>query len=88
MALLAKRPGDVVIRDEIYGHLWTDLSNPASSSNPYDRQISDYKRKITTQIKKALKGKTEITLEEIKNLIKRKRKVGHMSDLRESALFH
>ncbi len=63
-------------RDEIYAHLWPDLSDPTSSSNPYDRQISDHKRKITTQIEEALKGKIEITLEEIKNLIETKRKVG------------
>lgn len=82
MALLAQRPGEVITKDEMYSHLWPNLSNPSNSSNPYDRQISDHKRKITTQIKKALKGKTEIPLEEIKDLIKTKRKVGYVFNLK------
>jgi DNA-binding response OmpR family regulator len=58
MALMGKRPGEVVSRNEIYDRLWPEmLSNPDSSSNPYDRQISDHKRKIATQIQKAVKGK-------------------------------
>lgn len=87
MALLAKRPGEVITKDEMYSHLWPDLSNPGSSSNPYDRQILDHKRKITTQIKKALKGKTEIPPEEIKNLIKTRRKVGYMLNLKYEEVF-
>jgi len=54
---------------------------------PSDRQISDHKRKITTQIKKALKGKAEITLEEIKNLIKTRRKVGYVLNLNYEEVF-
>jgi len=53
MALLAKRPGEVVTKDEIYAHLWPEFSN-SGKSNPYDRQISDHKRKLTTQIMKAI----------------------------------
>ena len=87
MALLAQRPGEVITKDEMYSHLWPDLSNPGSSSNPYDRQISDHKRKITTQIKKALKGKAEITLEETKDLIKTKRKVGYVLNLNYEEVF-
>jgi len=47
MAFLAQWPGEVVTRDEIYSHLWPDHSNPHGSGKPYDRQISDHKRKIT-----------------------------------------
>ena len=36
MALLAKRPGEVVSKDEIYANLWPDLSNPGTSK-PHDR---------------------------------------------------
>lgn len=57
MILLAKRPGEVITKDEMYSHLWPDFSNPGSSSDPYNRQISEHKQKITTQLKKPLKGK-------------------------------
>jgi len=87
MALLAKRPGEVVTRDEIYAHLWPDLSNPGSSSNPYDRQVSDHKRKITTQIKKALKGKTDADLSQIKDMIHTKRKVGYVLNVKYEEVF-
>jgi DNA-binding winged helix-turn-helix (wHTH) protein len=83
MALLGKWPGKVVSRSEIYERLWPEiLLNPDSSSNPYDRQISDHKRKIAVQIKKAIKGKAEIDSDQIKNLIKTRRKVGYMLDLK------
>ena len=86
MTLLGKRPGEVITRDEIYAHLWPEISNPNASSNPYDRQISDHKRKITTQIKKAIKGKTAIDSYQIKNLIKTRRKVGYMLDLKRQEI--
>lgn len=47
----------VVTRDEIYAYLWPEYASGDGSDHPYDRQISDHKRKITMQIKKALKGK-------------------------------
>jgi len=77
----------VVTRDEIYPHLWADLSNPASSFNPYDRQVSDHKRKITTQIKKALKGKTDADLSQIKDMIHTKRKVGYVLNVKYEEVF-
>jgi len=86
-ALLAKKPGEVITKDEMYSHLWPDLSNPASSSNPYDRQISDHKRKITTQIKKAQKGKTDLDPDQIKDLIKTRRKVGYVLNLKDEEVF-
>jgi len=83
MGLLAIRPGEVVSRSEIYEHLWPESpSNPDYSSNPYDRQISDHKRKIAVQTKKAVKGKAEIDPDQIKNLIRTRRKVGYMLDLK------
>jgi hypothetical protein len=88
MTLLAKRPGEVLTKDEIYSCLWPDFSNPGNSSNPYDRQISDHKRKITTQLKKATMGKIEVTHEEIKNLIKTIRRVGYRLNLEQADVHH
>jgi DNA-binding winged helix-turn-helix (wHTH) protein len=88
MALLGKRPGEVVNRNEIYDRLWPEmLSNPDSSSNPYDRQISDHKRKIATQIQKAVKGKAEIKPERIKTLIRTRRRVGYVLDRKREEIY-
>ncbi|MFH1349339.1 MAG: winged helix-turn-helix domain-containing protein [Pseudomonadota bacterium] len=87
MALLAKRPGEVVTKDEIYAHLWPDFTNPGTSSNPYDRQISDHKRKITTQIQKGLEGKIETSPKKIKNLVKTVRKVGYVLNFKREGVF-
>jgi len=78
MALLAKRPGQVVTRDEIYVHLWPEYASADGSDHPYDRQISDHKRKITTQIKKAFKGKDGADPGKAAELIKTWRKVGYL----------
>ena len=87
LTLLAKRAGEVVTRDEIYSHLWPDFSDPDGSSNPYEHQISDHKRKIISQIKKAVKGKMDPTSEEIKGLIITKRKVGYMLNLKREEVW-
>ncbi|RJR42795.1 MAG: DEAD/DEAH box helicase [Desulfobacteraceae bacterium] len=87
MALLAKRPGQVVTRDDTYAHLWPEFSNGGGSSTPYDRQISDHKRKIATQIRKAMEGKTGIDRDDMKNLIKTRRKVGYMLNLKNEEVF-
>jgi DNA-binding winged helix-turn-helix (wHTH) protein len=87
MALLAKRGGEVVIKDEIYSHLWPEFSNPGTSSSPYDRQISDHKRKLTTQIMKSLTGKTDNDLDNLKNLIKTRRNVGYVLNLKNQEIF-
>jgi len=60
----------------------TDFSNTDASSNPYDRKISDHKRKITTQIKKAVKGKAAYIEDDINDLIRTKRNVGFMLNLK------
>jgi len=78
MALLAKRPGQVVTRDEIYAHLWPEYASGDGSDHPYDRQISDHKRKITLQIKRALKGKDGADSGQAAELIKTWRKVGYL----------
>jgi len=54
MALLAKRPVELVTKDEIYAHLGSEFSN-TGKSNPYDRQISDHKRRIAVQMRKVTK---------------------------------
>ena len=54
MALLAKTPGEVVTKDKIWAHLWPEFSDPGKS-NPYDRDISDHKRRIPVQMRKGIK---------------------------------
>ena len=78
MLLLSKRPGQIVTRDEIYSSLYPDSPN---SSRPYDRQTSDHKRKILIQIKKALKD--PLNPNELRNLIKTRRKVGYVLNIKQ-----
>jgi DNA-binding response OmpR family regulator len=78
IALLAKRPGEVVSRKEIYARLWPE----SDSFGPYEHQISDHKIRILRQIKKALVGKTGVDPTSIKGLIKTVRKVGYKLDLK------
>ncbi len=81
MLLLSKRPGEVITRDEIYSSLYPDSPN---TSRPYDRQISDHKRKILTQIKKALNPPPNPN--ELRNLIKTRRKVGYVLTLKQEGI--
>ena len=81
MVLLAKRPGEVITREEIYTQLWPEFISAGDSPSPYDRQISDHKRKITTGIKRAIKGKKGLETARVKDLIKTRRKVGYMLDI-------
>jgi hypothetical protein len=78
MALLAKKPGEVVTRNEIYSHLWPEFSSSDHTSNPYDRQISDHKRKILKQIIRAVETEIYPNQARLENLIGAKRKVGYM----------
>jgi len=77
----------VVTRDEIYAHLWPEYASGNGSDHPYDRQISDHKRKITMGIKKALKGKDGADLGQPGELIKTWRKVGYMLDVKGKMTF-
>jgi len=81
MVLLAKRPGEVITREEIYTQLWPEFISAGDSPSPYDRQISDHKRKITTGIKRAIKGEKGLEKARVKDLIKSRRKVGYMLDI-------
>jgi helicase len=87
MFLLANRPGEVITRDEIYSHLWPDFSNPDASVNPYDRQISDHKRKIVYQIKKSTSAEDGASFDKINKLIKTMRKVGYVLNLKNEEAF-
>ena len=87
MALLAKRPGEVVTKDEIYAHLWPEFSNTGTSSNPYDRQISDHKRRIAVQMRKVIKDERGNETDDPKDLITTRRKIGYFLNLNRAQVF-
>jgi len=78
LALLAEKPKQIVARDEIYRHLWHGPMNYDGSNKPYDRQISDHKRRCIAQIKKGIVGKIAAAPGELETLIFTRPKVGYM----------
>ena len=87
MALLTRRPGEVVTKEEIYAHLWPEFSGAGASSNPYDRQISDHKRRIAVQMKKVIKNKGSNEADHVRDLITTRRKVGYLLNLKRNEVF-
>jgi DNA-binding response OmpR family regulator len=87
MAFLAKRPGQVVTRNEIYAHLWPEYASADGSDHPYDQQISNHKRKITLQIGKAMKHVGGSERAKARNLITTKRKIGYVMNVTHSDVF-
>jgi DNA-binding winged helix-turn-helix (wHTH) protein len=83
LLLLAEKPKQIVTRDEIYHRLWPGPMNYDGSNKPYDRQISDHKRRCVAQIKKSITGKIEMALGELEALIITRPKVGYMLNLRQ-----
>ena len=75
---LARTPEKYVRRETIYDHLWPGEANYQGSDKPYERQISDHKRKLINEIKKGTAGQTEIPTAEIESLITTRLKVGYM----------
>jgi helicase len=83
LLLLAEKPKQIVARDEIYRCLWPGPMNYDGSNKPYDRQISDHKRRCVAQIKKSITGKIEMAPGELEALIITRPKVGYMLNLRQ-----
>ena len=54
--LLAKRPKEVITRHELYDRLWPGEMSYDRNNKPYERQISDYKRKLIAQIRRGIAG--------------------------------
>lgn len=78
LLLLAKTPAAFVMREDIYNHLWPDLLNYEGTNKPYERQISDHKRKLIAEIREVITGKVEIMAGEMEALISTWHKRGYM----------
>jgi len=81
LLLLAEKPKQIVMRDEIYHRLWPGPMNYDGSNKPYERQISDHKRRCVAQIKKGIVGKINLMPGDLENLILTRPKVGYMLNL-------
>jgi len=78
LLLLAEKPKQVVARDEIYRRLWPGPMRYDGSNKPYERQISDHKRRCIAQIKKGITGNIAVEPGELETLIFTRPKVGYM----------
>ncbi|MFA6411473.1 MAG: hypothetical protein WCW53_02175 [Syntrophales bacterium] len=81
MLLLAITTKEFVMREVIYNHLWPGETNYQGTNKPYERQISDHKRKLIAEIRKGMTGKAEIAAGEVETLISTRSKVGYMLNL-------
>jgi DNA-binding response OmpR family regulator len=85
LLILAEKPKQVVARDEIYRRLWPGLMKYDGSNKPYERQISDHKRRCIAQIKKGIAGKIAVETGELETLIFTRPKVGYMLNVGKEA---
>lgn len=87
MLLLAQSPGELVMREVIYRCLWPGEINFEGTNKPYERQITDQKRKLLGDIRRGIAGKVEIREGELESLIATRHKMGYMLNFnRESVL--
>jgi DNA-binding winged helix-turn-helix (wHTH) protein len=78
LLLLAKRPKEIITRQELYDRLWPGEMSYDGTNKPYERQISDHKRKLIAQIRKGVAGKIAVEIGELETLIFTRPKVGYM----------
>ena len=78
MLLLAQTPGELVMREIIYRCLWPGEINFEGTNKPYERQITDQKRKLLDDIRKGIAGRVEIQKGEMESLIATRHKMGYM----------
>jgi len=80
---LARSPGKVVTKRDLYEAVYGSADGESEDDRPYERQLSDHKRKILTHIRKAVKRQKArgITAGEIKSLIAVRRGVGYALNL-------
>jgi len=87
MLLLAQTPGELVMREIIYRRLWPGEINYEGTNKPYERQITDQKRKLLDDIRKGIAGRVEIEEGEMESLIATRHKMGYMLNFdRENVL--
>lgn len=78
LLLLAQTPREFVMREVIYNRLWPGEMDYEGSNKPYERQISDHKRKLVAEIKRGIGGRMEIGAGEMETLIATRHKMGYM----------
>jgi hypothetical protein len=61
--------------------------NYDGNNKPYERQISDHKRKLIAQIKKGIAGKIAVAPGELETLIFTRPKVGYMLNVLKKDVF-
>lgn len=76
--LLARTPGQFVMREIIYRHLWPGEMNYEGSNKPYERQITDHKRRLIAEIRKGIAGRVVIAEGEMEALIATRHRMGYM----------
>lgn len=81
LLILAGKPKQIIARDEIYRRLWPGPMKYDGSNKPYERQISDHKRRCIAQIRKGVAGKVAVDPGELETLIFTRPKVGYMLNL-------
>jgi hypothetical protein len=81
MLLLAHSPRELVTREVIYGCLWPGEINFEGTNKPYERQITDQKRKLLDDIRRGIAGRVEIQEGEMESLIATRHKMGYMLNL-------
>jgi hypothetical protein len=69
---------EVVMREEIYSHLWPGEMDYEGANKPYEGQISDHKSKLIAEIKRGIAGRVEIGAGEMEALIATRHKMGYM----------
>ena len=78
LLLLVKMPKEIITRQELYDRLWPGEMGYDGDNKPYERQISDHKRKHIAQIRKGIEGKIAVAPCELETLIFTRAKVGYM----------
>jgi len=81
MLLLAQSPGELVMREVIYRCLWPGEINFEGTNKPYERQITDQKRKLLDDIRRGIAGRIEIREGELESLIATRHKMGYMLNI-------
>jgi hypothetical protein len=57
------------------------------SNKPYERQISDHKRKLIAQIRKGIASKLPVAIGELETLIFARPKAGYMLNVNKESVF-
>ena len=78
LLILVGKPKQIIARDEIYRRLWPGPMNYDGSNKPYERQISDHKRRCIAQIRKGIAGEIDVEPGELETFIFTRPKVGYM----------